>query len=158
MYHYQSMRQKHIYIWHSFINKHLTYKHRSKCSVLLTQNPPPPVWKCTLWKSIFVAVLGLCSHGKSNFLKIFYSETCLKRPLSKRPKKMIFNTIYRLMQVKSIAEHSSILSTCIKLPFVIKIFVFSSFEWPLKTGFTVFDICNPWRSCSVLSTFWTAPL
>ena len=31
-------------------------------------------------------------------------------------------------------EHSTILLTFIKLPFVIKIFVF---EWPLKTGFTV---------------------
>ena len=26
----------------------------------------------------------------------------------------------------------------LKLPFVIKIFVFSIFEWPLKTGFTVY--------------------
>ena len=34
-------------------------------------------------------------------------------------------------------EHSAILSTFIKLPFVIKIFVSSIFEWPLKTGFTV---------------------
>ena len=34
-------------------------------------------------------------------------------------------------------EHSAILSTVIKLPFVIKIFVLSIFEWPLKTGFTV---------------------
>ena len=34
-------------------------------------------------------------------------------------------------------EHSAILSTFIKLPFVIKIFVLSIFEWPLKTGFTV---------------------
>ena len=33
-------------------------------------------------------------------------------------------------------EHSAILSTFIKLPFVIKIFVLSIFEWPLKTGFT----------------------
>ena len=33
-------------------------------------------------------------------------------------------------------EHSAILSTFIKLPFVINIFVLSSFEWPLKTGFT----------------------
>ena len=31
-------------------------------------------------------------------------------------------------------EHSAILSTFIKLPFVIKIFVLSIFEWPLKTG------------------------
>ena len=50
------------------------------------------------------------------------------------------------MEVKSIAvsvllgEHFAILSTFIKLPFVIKIFVLSIFEWPLlnKTGFTVF--------------------
>ena len=34
-------------------------------------------------------------------------------------------------------EHSAILSTCIKLPLVIKNFVLSIFEWPLKTGFTV---------------------
>ena len=34
------------------------------------------------------------------------------------------------MQVKSIAE-SAILSTFIKLPFVIKIFVLSIFEWPV---------------------------
>ena len=37
-------------------------------------------------------------------------------------------------------EHSAILSTFIKLPFVIKIFVLSIFEWPLKTGFTVDSI------------------
>ena len=36
------------------------------------------------------------------------------------------------MQVKSIAECSFI-----KLTFVIKAFVLSIFEWPLKTGFTV---------------------
>ena len=34
-------------------------------------------------------------------------------------------------------EHSAILSTFIKLPFVMKSFVLSIFEWPLKTGFTV---------------------
>ena len=33
-------------------------------------------------------------------------------------------------------EHSAILSTFIKLPFVvIQIFVLSIFDWPLKTGF-----------------------
>ena len=43
------------------------------------------------------------------------------------------------MQVKSIAEgeHSAIPLTFITLPFTIKIFVLSVFEWPLKTGFTV---------------------
>ena len=37
-------------------------------------------------------------------------------------------------------EHSAILSTFIKLPFVIKIFVLSICEWPLKTGFTVINL------------------
>ena len=41
------------------------------------------------------------------------------------------------MQVKSIAEHNAILSTFIKLSFVIKIFVLSTFEWLFYTGFTV---------------------
>ena len=35
-------------------------------------------------------------------------------------------------------EHSAILSTFIKLPFVIKIFVLSIFEWLFYTGFTVY--------------------
>ena len=35
-------------------------------------------------------------------------------------------------------EHFAILSTFIKLPFVIKIFVSSIFEWPFYTGFTVY--------------------
>ena len=48
-----------------------------------------------------------------------YSKTCVKRPLSKR-QKIGFNTYYRLMQVKSIAEcskHSAILSIFIKLQY-----------------------------------------
>ena len=36
--------------------------------------------------------------------------------------------------------HSAILSTFIKLPFAIKTFVLSIFEWILKTGFTVSGI------------------
>ena len=46
------------------------------------------------------------------------------------------------MQVKSIAEceHSAILLPFIMLPFAIKTFVLSFFEWPLKTGFTVVSI------------------
>ena len=34
-------------------------------------------------------------------------------------------------------EHSATLSTFIKLPFVIKIFVLYFFEWPFYKGFTV---------------------
>ena len=54
--------------------------------------------------------------------------------------KILFKTNYRLMQVKSVIECSvsAILSTFIKLPIVIKIFVLSIFEWPFYTGFTVF--------------------
>ena len=44
----------------------------------------------------------------------------------------------RMLQV----EHSAILSTCIKLPFVIKIFVLSIFEWPFYTDFSVHIIAN----------------
>ena len=40
-------------------------------------------------------------------------------------------------------EHSALLLTFIKLPSVIKIFVLSFFEWPLKTGFTVFQRYYP---------------
>ena len=36
-------------------------------------------------------------------------------------------------------EHSAILSTFIKLLFDIKTFALYIFEWPLKTGFTIFD-------------------
>ena len=35
-------------------------------------------------------------------------------------------------------EHSAILSTFIKLPFVFKIFILSIFEWPFYTSFTVY--------------------
>ena len=34
-------------------------------------------------------------------------------------------------------EHSAIISTFIKLPFVIEIFVLSIFEWQYYTGYTV---------------------
>ena len=59
---------------------------------------------------------------------------------SKRTSKLIFKIDYRLMQVKSIAEkgeHSATLFTFIQLPFAIKIFVLSIFEWSLQTGYTV---------------------
>ena len=36
-------------------------------------------------------------------------------------------------------EHSAVLLTCIKIPNGFQTFVLSIFEWPLKTGFTVFS-------------------
>ena len=75
-------------------------------------------------------------------LKRVYSKTCLKQPLPKRPK-MGFQ--YQLLLTAGQKycrmlqrEHSAILSPCIKLPHGFKTFVLSIFEWPLKTGFTVF--------------------
>ena len=89
-------------------------------------------------------------------LLCMYSKTCAKRPLSKRPKighqdQLSLNAgpkYCRMLQ----GEHSAILSTFIKLPFIIKIFVLSIFdfiklpfiikifvlsifEWPFYTGF-----------------------
>ena len=56
----------------------------------------------------------------------------------KEDQKLFFKTDYGLMQVKILQnEHSAILSTFIKLPFVSKIFVLSIFEWRLKASFTV---------------------
>ena len=54
--------------------------------------------------------------------------------MKKEDQKLAFKTDYHLMQVKSIAECSFS-----KLPFVVKTFVLSIFEWLLKTGFTVFQ-------------------
>ena len=74
-----------------------------------------------------------------------FTENLCKTATLKKDQKLVFKTNYRLMQVKSIAEcskmlqgeHSAIVSTFIKLPYVIKIFVESIFEWPFNTGFTV---------------------
>ena len=82
-------------------------------------------------------------------INIAYSISCVKRPLSKRPKIGFQNQLNRLMQVKSIAEcsHSAILSTFIKLQFVVKIFVLSIFEWPFYTGFTICTKTSNKRTC-----------
>ena len=64
------------------------------------------------------------------------------KPTQKEDQKLVFKTDFRLMQVKVLQnaprEHSSILSTFLKLPFAFKTSVLSIFEWLLKTGFTVF--------------------
>ena len=68
-------------------------------------------------------------------------STCVKWPLSKRPKFVFQDQLWlnagqkycRLLK----GEHSAILLTFIKLPFVIKIFVLSIYEWSFYTGFTV---------------------
>ena len=68
-------------------------------------------------------------------------KTCVKRPLSKRQKigfqyQLSLNAGQKYCRMLQ-GEHSAFLSTFIKLPFVIKTFVLSIFEWPFYTGFTV---------------------
>ena len=72
----------------------------------------------------------------------YYSKTSVKQPLSKRPKfgfqdQLSLNAGQKYCRMLQ-GEHSAILLTFIELPFVIKIFVLSIFEWPFYTGFTVF--------------------
>ena len=67
-----------------------------------------------------------------------YSKTCLKRPLKKKTKIGFSRPINAYGNAGP--KYCRILSTFIKLPFVIKTFVLSIFEWPHKTGFTVY--CN----------------
>ena len=67
-----------------------------------------------------------------------YGKTCVKQPLSKRPQigfqdQLSFNAGQKYCRMLPL-EHSAILSTFIKLPLVIKIFVLSFFEWPSYTG------------------------
>ena len=69
----------------------------------------------------------------SRYLRIVYSKTRVKRPFSKRPKigfqdQLSLNTGQKYCRML-LLEHSAILLTFIELPFVIKIFVLSIFEW-----------------------------
>ena len=75
---------------------------------------------------------------------IGYSKTCLKGPFKKKTKigfqdRLLLNAGQKYCRMLK-GEHSAILSSFIKVPFVIKIFVLSIFEWPLKTGSTVLHI------------------
>ena len=88
----------------------------------------------------FISWNFLCSCNLLHFASTVYllcSKTCVKWPLSKRSKigfqdQISLNagrTYCRMLQ-------GEILSTFIKLPFVIMIFVLCIFEWPFYTGFT----------------------
>ena len=70
-----------------------------------------------------------------------YSKTCVKRPLSNGPiigfrYQLSLNASQKFCRMLQ-GEHSAILLTFIKLPFVIKIVVLSIFDWPFYIGFTV---------------------
>ena len=70
-----------------------------------------------------------------------YSKTSVEQPLSNRLKigfqdQLSLNAGQKYCRML-LGEHSAILFTFIKLPFVIKIFVSFIFEWQFYTGFTV---------------------
>ena len=81
--------------------------------------------------------------------KVGYSDTV--KPVlsghSKRRPKIGFRNPLRLIAGQKYCrmlhgEHPAILSTFIKLPFIVKSFVLSIFEWPLKTGFKNIFYCT----------------
>ena len=75
--------------------------------------------------------------------RLTYSKTCVKQPLSKRPKIVFQDQLHVLLNAGQKhcrmlqGEHSAILSTFIKLPFIVNTFVLTIFEWPFYTDFTV---------------------
>ena len=76
---------------------------------------------------------------------VVYSKTCVKRPLSKRLKigfhdQSLLNAGQKYCRMLQ-GEHSAILLTFIRLPFVIKIFVLSFFECPFYCKYEI-------RKCS----------
>ena len=73
-----------------------------------------------------------------------FSKTYVKWPLSKVPKigfqdPLLLNAGQKYCRMLQ-GEHSAILMTFIRLPFVIKIFISSIFEWPFYTGFISYHI------------------
>ena len=75
---------------------------------------------CKTWHLQLLSTLQLCIFYK-------YSKTCLKRPLKRTPT-IFFKNIYRLMQVKSIAECSKGLYFLPSL----------SYHFPLRSLFCLF--------------------
>ena len=87
------------------------------------------------WHFVLVELESNLFVSKQN-----YSKNCVKRPLSQRPKIgfqdwLLLNAGQKYCRMLQ-REHFSIISTFIKLPFVIKIFVWSIFEGSFYTGFT----------------------
>ena len=109
--------------------------------VCITQYPKIHIFEncCCFFTNLGLTSLIFKSYHNG---QLTYSKTCLKRPLSNRPKigfhaQLSLNAGQKCCRMLQ-GEHSAILSTFIMLPFVIKIFALSIFEWPLKTGFTVY--------------------
>ena len=79
---------------------------------------------------------GFCTHAiHAKSIKISWGDPYTAKPMqngqSKKDRKLVFKTNYHLMQIKDIAEF-------IKLVFVIKIAVWTIFEWPFYMPFLSF--------------------
>ena len=77
-------------------------------------------------------IVPVITSQEQNPLRLSIRKTLIKRLLSKRPKigftrQLSLNAGQKYCKLLR-GEHSAILSTFIKLPFVIKIFVLSFFE------------------------------
>ena len=85
------------------------------------------------WVGLQCVILTFTGHTHSCIvIHHIYSKTCLKRPLKMKTEIDFQDRLW---------EHSAILLTFTKLPFVIKIFVLSIFEWPLKTVMIKGAVC-----------------
>ena len=87
-----------------------------------------------------------------------YSKTCSKRPLKKKTINwfsswLMLNASQKYCRMVQ-REPYAILLTFIKLSFVFKTYVLFIFEWPLKTGFTVY-LHNSlvWRSTKMANWY-----
>ena len=117
------------------------------------------IFMMTLHNVLVFPTLKPQEHTSWNKAKYFYQSVPFDpikmntvKPVqnghSQKDRKLVLKTNYCLMQVKSVAaprggEQSAKLSTFIKLPFVIKIFDLSFFEWLFYTlsDFTVHTFC-----------------
>ena len=102
----------------------------------------PHCWKSHVTANLFSYEFShLVWYNKHRMVHCTYSQTCVKRPLSKRQEigfqgRLSLNAGQKYCRMLQ-REHSAILLTFIKLPFVIKTFVLCILEWPFYTGFTV---------------------
>ena len=110
----------------------------------VTWRGKPPQWQREVRTDLMSFLFCTCFFSAFECRELLpdtYSKTCVKGPLKKKTKNWFSKPIITKCRSKVLQnaprEHSAILLTFIKLPFVFKTFVLYIFEWPLKTGFTV---------------------